>query len=338
MDETKEKIIKPPFLLTVQMFIYMMLLVLCMKKTISAFPTYFYDDYYDMQTPLVVYAGIIDVCAYVYAFIGICKTLERKPYGIVILKFSLVYVLMQLIFWSSSFFSAYPTWQFAAMWIVFILGGFSFLGYLFRSKRLNDYIPKSERKFGKYGWFGILIYVAVSIQYGLYFSGNVIKNLNSQKTTIASVKSGDSYTDGYVKFKPLANWKADTVYQYNDRFLFKFSSPLHNKITIGTLHMECKIRLDFYAMLHNIDMSSRLPEFPIEEIDYETKNTDSGTLYYSTYTNKSDSTKHYRTYAISTDDKSYKVAYIILDDTIWRKQSIADELLRFSRSLTFRLE
>ena len=109
MDETKEKIIKPPFLLTVQMFIYMMLLVLCMKKTISAFPTYFYDDYYDMQTPLVVYAGIIDVCAYVYAFIGICKTLERKPYGIVILKFSLVYVLMQLIFWSSSFFSAYPT-------------------------------------------------------------------------------------------------------------------------------------------------------------------------------------------------------------------------------------
>ena len=102
--------------------------------------------------------------------------------------------------------------------------------------------------------------------------------------------------------------------------------------------MECKTRLDFYAMLHNIDMSSRLPEFPIEEIDYETKNSDSGTLYYSTYTNKSDSTKHYRTYAISTDDKSYKVAYIILDDTIWRKQSIADELLRFSRALPVRVE
>ena len=82
MDKTKEKIIKPPFFLTVHMFIYMMLIVLCMKKTVSAFPTYFYDDYYDMQPPLVVYAEIIDVCTYLYAFIGICKTLERKPYGI----------------------------------------------------------------------------------------------------------------------------------------------------------------------------------------------------------------------------------------------------------------
>lgn len=41
MDETKGQIIKPPFFLTVQMFIYMMLIVLCMKKTVSAFPTFF---------------------------------------------------------------------------------------------------------------------------------------------------------------------------------------------------------------------------------------------------------------------------------------------------------
>ena len=121
MDETKGRIIKPPFFLTVQMFIYMMLIVLCMKKTVSAFPTFFYDNYYDMQAPLVVYAGIIDVCAYLYAFIGIYKTLERKPYGIAILKFSLAYVLTQLIRWSSSFLSTYPTWWFAAMWIVLIL-------------------------------------------------------------------------------------------------------------------------------------------------------------------------------------------------------------------------
>lgn len=338
MDKTKEQIIKPPFFLTVHMFIYMMLIVLCMKKTVSAFPTYFYDDYYDMQPPLVVYAEIIDVCTYLYAFIGICKTLERKPYGIAILKFSLVYVLMQLTCWSSSFLSTYPTWWLAAMWIVFILGGILFLVYLFRSKRLNDYIPKSERKFGRYGWFGILIYLAVFIQYGLYFSGNVIKNLNSKKVNNANIKSGDYYTDGYIKFKPLANWKADTIYQYNDRYLFEFSSPLHKKITIGTLLIECKTRLDFCAALHNIENHSRLQETSVEEIDYGTKYLDSGTLYYSTYTNKSDSTKYYRTYAVSVDDRSHKVAYVILYDTFWRKQSIADELLRFSRSLTFHLE
>ena len=338
MDETKEQIIKPPFLLTAQMFIYMMLIVLCIKKTISAFPTYFYDDYYDMQTPLVVYAGIIDVCAYMYAFTGIYRTLQRKPYGIAILKLSLVYVLMQLIFWSSAFLSTYPTWWFAAIWIVFILDGILFLIYLFRSKGLNGYIPKSERKFGKYGWCGILIYIAVFIQYGLHFRDNIIKNLNSQEATIASTKSGDFYTDGYIKFKPLAKWKADTIYQHNDRYIFDFSSPLHNKITIGSFHMECKTRLDFYAVLHDIEIPPRLPDPSVEEIDYDTKYLDTGTLYYSTYTNVSNSTKYYRTYAISVDDKSYKVAYVILDDTIWRKQSIADELLRFSRSLTFRLE
>lgn len=338
MDETKGRIIKPPFFLTVQMFIYMMLIVLCMKKTVSAFPTFFYDNYYDMQAPLVVYAGIIDVCVYLYAFIGIYKTLERKPYGIAILKFSLAYVLTQLIRWSSSFLSTYPTWWFAAMWIVLILGGILFLVYLFRSKRLNDYIPKSERKFGKYGWLGILIYLAVSIQYGLYFSGNVIKNLNSQKATIASTRSGDYYTDGYVKFKPLANWKADTLYQYEDRSLFEFSSPLHKKITISTLLIGCKTRLDFCAALHDIEIPSQPQEQPVEEIDYGTKHLDSGTLYYSTYINKSNSAKYYRTYAASVDDKSYKVAYVIFDDTIWRKQSIANELLRLSRSLTFRLE
>ena len=51
MDKTKEQTIKPPFFLTVHMFIYMMLIILCMKKTVLAFPTYFYDDYYDMQPP-----------------------------------------------------------------------------------------------------------------------------------------------------------------------------------------------------------------------------------------------------------------------------------------------
>ena len=310
MEETKEQIIKPPFLLTAQMFIYMMLIVLCIKKTTSAFPTYFYDDYYDMQTPLVVYAGIIDACAYVYAFIGIYKTLQRKPYSIAILKLSLVYVLMQLIFWSSKFLSNYPTWWFAAIWIGFILGGILFLIYLFRSKGLSDYIPKSERKFENYGWCGILIYVAVSIQYGLYFRDNIIKNLNSQETTIANTKSGDFYTDGYIKFKPLAKWKNDTVYKYNDRYIFEFSSPLHNKITIGSLHMECKTRLDFYAVLHDIEIPSRLPDSSVKEIGYDTKCFDTGTLYYSTYTNASDSTKYYRTYAISADYKSFYITCI----------------------------
>lgn len=339
MDETKEQIIKPPFLLTVQMFIYMTLIVLCLWKTISDFPTYFYDGYYDMKAPLVVYAGTIDVFAYAYALMGIYRTLKRKPYGIAILKISLVYVLMQLFFRVSSFLSTHPIWWYAAMWGIVILGGIVFLAYLFHSKRLNDYIPKPERKFGMYGWFGILIYLAVFVLYGLHLGNYINKALDSQKAAIGDVKLGEYYTDGYVKFKPLADWKNDTIYQRDDKYLFEFSSPSHNKITIGAGLLECNTRLDYYAALQNLGVQPLITKLPVEEINYGTELLNTQTLYYSTYTNSSDSTnKYYRTYAVFVDDESYKVAYAILDDTIWREQYIAEELLLFSQSLTFRLE
>lgn len=338
MAETKDQIIKPPFLLTAQMFIFMTLIVLCIRKTISAFPSYFYEGFYGMSIPLTVYAGAIDVLAYTYALIGIYKTLERKPFGIIVLKFSLIYVLMQLIFWSFSYVSTYPTWWLAAMCGCVILGGFIFLVYLFRSKKLNDYILKSERLFGKYGWLGILIYLAVLVQYGFYYGDNIVKYINSQKVTKEDIKLGEYYTDGYIKFKPLVDWKNDTIYHFNSWYLFEFSSPLHNKITICTGHIECQKRLDYYAALQNPSIQSLLPKFPVEEINYGTKDLGKQTLYFNTYTYTASCTKNYWTYALFVDDESYKVVYVIMNDTIWRKQVIINNLLQFSRSLTYRLE
>lgn len=338
MEEPKEQKIKPPFPLTAQMFIYMVLVVLCIKKTVSAFPTYFYEDYYGIKTSVIVYAGVIDVFAYAYALVGIYRTLQRKSYGIAMLKLSLVYILMQLVFWTSSFLGTYPTRLFAIIWGIVILGGIIFLVYLFRSKGLKEYIPKSERKFGKYGWLGIIIYIAVLVQYGLYYGDRIIKTLNSQQVTNTSSKSGEHYTDGYVKFKPLADWEIDTIYRQNDKKVFVFSSPSHNKITIGTECMECKGRIDFYAVLPNLEAQTQLSKSPVKEVNYGTEYLNSMTLYYSTYTNESDSIKGYRTYAMFVDQESYKIMYIILDDTIWRKTSVIEELLHLSQSSTFQLE
>lgn len=320
------------------MFIYMTLVVLCIKRSVSAIPSYFQEDYYDIKSLLITFAGIVDIIAYLYALMGIYRTLERKPYAVAILKFSLIYVLMQLISWSSSFIATYPTWWFVAFLGGIILGGFAFLIYLFRSNKLDLYIPKKNRVFGKYGWFGMLIYLAVFILYGLYYGDYLAKDFNSQKVAVKNIKSGNLYTDGYVKFEPLADWKYDTITQDNGRFLFEFSSPIHNKITIGTTYLVCKTRLDFYEVLRNIGTPSQFSETSVEEIDYGTKELNTGILYYSTYSYLADSIKAYRTYALSVDDKSYKVAYVILDDTIWRRTSIADELLQFSQSMTFRLE
>ena len=337
MDEIKEQNIKPPFALTVQIFFYMTLIVLGVVRMLATIPSFFYEDCYGINTTYVVGSRIITFIVFVYAFVGIYSTLKRKPYGVGVLKLSLFYILPQIIFDSSLIFSQYQIAWYAAIQGVTILGGLVFLVYLFRSKKLNEYIPKCERKFGKYGWFGILLFFTMFVLYGFFVGEQIVKNLNSQKVEMAQVKSGNYYTDGYVRFKPLADWKQKGIYQQGDGTLFGFSSPKHNKIVIFSSQMECKSRLDFCESVQSIDQLLGGTKSAIEEIDYGTKVLNTGTLYYNTYKIVVDSLLKYRTYALVTDDKSQKVLCLIFEDDTVPKHSAGNELQQFTQDLSFRL-
>ena len=116
----------------------------------NSFANYWNDAINPIETKVLVFSGIIDALAYTYAFLSIYKALQNKPYSISMLRLSVFYILVQLIFkMQDKIGSVIPSHPYFFIPLVLFL--IIFFVYLFKSKHLNAYIPKTKRKFGIWG-------------------------------------------------------------------------------------------------------------------------------------------------------------------------------------------
>ena len=90
--------IKPPRGLTVQLFLFMLLVLVMESGLKDSFGLFFNNPLESSNRSLLLFSGIIDLLAYCYGFLAIYKTLQRKPYSIMMLKLSVFYILIQLFY------------------------------------------------------------------------------------------------------------------------------------------------------------------------------------------------------------------------------------------------
>ena len=316
--------------------------VLCICEVLASFPLRFVDNFDGVPSSSLMVSGIISIIVFLNVIFSAYVTLGRKSYCIGVLTLSVVCVLVQLfvqfICLNLNMLSLLTNTliQPKIVYISIVL----FLVYILRSKKIKEYLPKGERKFGKQGWLSVGLCLVVLAQFILFFGQSCVKYYNSGKALVENVRNGDSYCDGCIKFKPLENWWVDTVIVDNDTYVFEFESTTHSKITISSLPYYCiNSRLDFYYLVSCLSDLFQKHTMDVNEVDYGTEILGSITLGYSTYFSNTDSDSvNFCTYAILTTSSSSKVASIIIEDNVMDKELIKGDLLQFVKTVSFELE
>ena len=247
MEEGANNIIKPPRGLTVQLFLFMMLVIIMASGLKDRFNLYYNNPLESSNKPLLLFSGIIDLLAYCYGFLAIYKTLQRKPYSILMLKLSVFYILIQLIFRTIEHLGATIVYS-PLLLLPLPLFCLIFFIYLYRSKSLKHYIPNSERKCGIWGCLGWGLYLLVIIMYAIYLKDRIIKEINSSPIKVKDViKEKDEVTDGIVAFKPLEGWRCDTIVGNDeDGYAFYYITDDSTRIYVSSALCDCKSRIDYY--------------------------------------------------------------------------------------------
>lgn len=156
MEEKKKEIKKPPVWLTVQLFLFMMLVIVDICGLIDNFKSSWLDNLDGISPVYALISGCVDIAVYLYSLLSIYKILEHKPYSLFMLRLSVFYIFVQFTF---RFLSAnYVVFIQIGINILIVLFGVVFFTYLFRSKQIKGYIPKTERRVGLYGAIGLLLY------------------------------------------------------------------------------------------------------------------------------------------------------------------------------------
>ncbi len=310
MDYEEKKIVKPSWQFSTMLFIFMVLIVMKTIGVVDNAYDYWEDALYPIYLPLLLFSVVIDILAYCYAFLGIYKALQRKPYSISMLRLSVFYFLIQFCFNSmGKIGSVLPIHPYLFFPIILFL--IIFLVYLFKSKSLREYIPKAERKFGIMGWFGILIYVLVASMYVWKISDDYQKNRNSMplKSTEVALKKGE-VTDGLIAYHPLDGWIADTIIgNEKDGYLRVYHTDSCHDILITSMNLDYQSRIDYYQILSECCMSQIPDTIGLIEVANESKFYNGGSYYLNTYAvGTSDSLTAYWTFSALIDSASHKAA------------------------------
>ena len=164
MEEEKKDIIKPSWLFSTMLYVFMVFVII---KIINMFSRvgYFWDDaLYPISIPLLLFAFSIDILAYFYSFLAIYKALQRKPYSITMLKFSVFYLLLQLfVKLVDGYNGIFPqiAWFVFALLIILIVLYISLL----RASFFKKFLSKPYRKFFFTIVFALPVYVLCNILY-----------------------------------------------------------------------------------------------------------------------------------------------------------------------------
>ena len=87
MESNNEKI-KPSGWLTTFLFVFMVIVVIMAIVQYNASFNVIDNNLQPLSTNMLIFSAVIDIAAYLYAFLGIYKTLQANSYAITIMKFS----------------------------------------------------------------------------------------------------------------------------------------------------------------------------------------------------------------------------------------------------------
>ena len=280
--EEEKKIVKPPFSFTIQLYFLMCWLFYRSIELVEGYPDYIANE--DVLTGISfgtqLLSGISDIILYIYAFVGIFKALQHKPESIIILKFSTFYIGLQFLFKLFDLVSSdsrYLLWSLVLLFPVFF-----FYLYLFKSKKLKEYIPICKRKFGVAGLLGLVIYFLGFWSSGYQLFNNFYTGFKSLPKDISSIQLREGqYTDGLTIFTPIKGWECDTVLKSSDvNTLHIFKNGQNQKLLMTTVPGRCISRIDYYTMLAQCSQSVMGDSISLYEICYK-DSTINGNKYYS---------------------------------------------------------
>lgn len=333
METRKEEIRKPPVLLTVQLFVFMMFVILNIWNVVVNFKTSWMNNLDELSPAFVVSSCCLDLAMYGYALLGICKALQHKPYSVLMLRLSVFYIFTQ--FAVKSFCEHYLT----RLSVPLAVFGFVFFVYLFKSKQLKAFIPKAERKIGPFGAIGWLLYLAVVPLYAFPLHRFITLRMHSRPVAVSSTRLPDrTFTDGMARFKALEAWQLDTIVGDAKRvYLFAFNNGGDHNIMVNSRSVPCHSRLDFCQLLANASEHVLEEPFTLKEVKYGEFTVGGSRCYYECYALGVSSGKYkYWSYAALCDAASLKVLELSYKNNNW--QASEREIKRFMQAVTFNLK
>lgn len=285
MEQKNTLINKPPFAFTVQLFIFMLIVVWKFIGLIYNLDGFWWDCIGAMPLEHFIISWLTDFFAFGYCLSSIYKALQAKPYSISMLKIGTIYIGIQLVLTSFNYIGAVmPIMPIA--FLPMMIACLIFVVYLYRSKRLKEFIPVNSRIFGIYGYWGISIYVFFLCPYiycGVksYFEWH--RSLPIDKNEI-TLKKGEM-TDGFIVFRPLSNWNRETIAgSPKEGYTFLFNDESDNKIMIRSfLHESCNNRVDYNVLVAGLYKVIK-NEFTLRrEIAYTDSMINDAKFYSNTY-------------------------------------------------------
>lgn len=248
--EEEKKIIKPPFGFTFQLFILMNIIFL---KFILLFRDILHisDDFLFGYRPwLFIISGVCDIFLFTYAFCGVYKALQRKKQSLTILKFSLVYIFLQRFFPLTHLITTNYRYIFSLDTLISLFILYMFV-YIVKSRKLKDFLPKKERKFGIAGILGLLIYcMSISMSGNEMYSKYYVA-YKSFPTDVSNIKLEEGEcSDGSTIFRPALSWTCDTIIkQPESNSFYVFKTNKDEQLLVTTIQKKCVSRIDYYYLL-----------------------------------------------------------------------------------------
>ena len=296
---------KPPHGLTVQLFLFMLLVFVVASGLKNSFDINFNNPLHSSNKSLIIFAGIIDLLAYCYGFLAIYKTLQRKPYSIMMLKLSVFYIFIQLLCRilerDVTSFGFTPLLYLPFFFLLF------FFIYLFKSKGINKYIPKEERKRGVWGFLGFGIYILVIVLYILFMKEAISMEYYSRPISKDKVVlKKNEVTDGFVIFRPLDGWTCDTVTNNNKSHAHYYITKDSSVVIVSSVVQECKSRTDYYGLLKSEEFG--FPDsLKMKEIAFKDSTIRDNRYYLNIYSFNEDEDTIYLTFSALKDIRSHKM-------------------------------
>lgn len=321
MENENTQIVKPSIGLSILMYLFLMVLVWCLFEHYDAIDSLSEQILMGYDTIVVVSAFLIDIFMYVYGVIAIYKTLQRKSYGIGMLKMAVFYLALQHTFRSLGLAGMASKLYFC---MAAVFEWFFFL-YLLKAKSLKVYLPSNMRTFGVYGICGLSLYVMVGGLYGMNIWQSIMKQGNSSRMNVAKMElDSHHYTDGLYAFQTPESWVKDSIKSNKDgEALFVFHSSNAAIIQMTTALGECRSRLDFYQLVFQANVKT----LDFREVDYGERQINGATFYYSTYEylNRKGK-KMYWSFSSLVDTDSYKILCLSQIEANSPKQSLYDAI------------
>lgn len=307
-EETTQK---PPVALTVQLFLFMMLVVINFLILPNYLHTYIKDEsglVLGSRNSMIVF-GIVDLLASVYAFMSIYRVLQRKPYSIAMLKFTSFYIIFVETHYILEIVKGRHS---IAMLIIFgpiLIFCVSFCIYLYKSKALKLYIPNQDRKFGWRGWLAVLI-IALFIGAVGYSMGKIFTKLYRSRqvaVNMVALQKGE-VTDGLIAFAPLKGWKLEP--DAGEDFVYSCETDSCMVIAVVTVQENIIYRTDYYRLLSESFRGQLRKTVPMKEVKSMESVINGNKFYLNTYELRRVDTlvPIYWTFSALLDKDSYKVA------------------------------